>query len=171
MPAVTEVLELNPSEWPTKHSMSYFLRKNSGVGQSIVTVVPQNAAWQEFDPSEGYRVCRAVTSAIFWSTEMVLRCAAPIFPPCLYCRSTTRRKTATAAQPQRPRRQQRPRPLLPRQHRPCHTIRSQDTRSPCQAPPRLPLHTCHSCLRPRPLAPAAQPLPNPAQQLPGPRPR
>ena len=30
---------------------------------------------------EGYRVCFAVTSAIFWSTEMVFRSDGPSFPP------------------------------------------------------------------------------------------
>ncbi|MCH2402234.1 MAG: DUF1592 domain-containing protein [Pirellulales bacterium] len=34
--------------------MSYFLRKNAGVGQSIVTVIAKNAAWQDFDPSAGF---------------------------------------------------------------------------------------------------------------------
>ena len=52
LPAVTDVSESDIDESPSEgHSMSYFLRKNSGVGQSIVTVVPRNAAWQEFDPS------------------------------------------------------------------------------------------------------------------------
>lgn len=68
LPAVTEVLELKPNEWPSDHSMSYFLRKNSGVGQSIVTVIPKNAAWQEFDPSVGF------TTQLSSDDTIVLRC-------------------------------------------------------------------------------------------------
>ena len=68
LPAVTDVLELNAKEWPSDHSMSYFLRKNSGVGQSIVTVVPKNAAWQEFDPSIGF------TTQLSSDDTIVLRC-------------------------------------------------------------------------------------------------
>ena len=48
--------------------MSYFLRKNSGVGQSIVNVIPKNAAWQEFDPSEGF------TTRLSSDDTIVLRC-------------------------------------------------------------------------------------------------
>ena len=70
LPAVTDVLELNAKEWPSDHSMSYFLRKNSGVGQSIVTVVPKNAAWQEFDPSIGF------TTQLSADDTIVLRCNA-----------------------------------------------------------------------------------------------
>ncbi|MDB4750916.1 DUF1587 domain-containing protein, partial [Akkermansiaceae bacterium] len=55
LPAVKEISEINANEKSaTDHSMSYFLRKNSGVGQSIVTVIPKNAAWQDFDPSIGF---------------------------------------------------------------------------------------------------------------------
>jgi len=68
LPAVTEVLELKPNEWPSDHSMSYFLRKNSGVGQSIVTVIPKNAAWQEFDPSVGF------TTQLSSDDTIVLKC-------------------------------------------------------------------------------------------------
>ena len=68
LPTVTDVLELNAKEWPSDHSMSYFLRKNSGVGQSIVTVVPKNAAWQEFDPSIGF------TTQLSSDDTIVLRC-------------------------------------------------------------------------------------------------
>ena len=48
--------------------MSYFLRKNSGVGQSIVTVIPKNAAWQDFDPSIGF------TTQLSSDDTIVLRC-------------------------------------------------------------------------------------------------
>jgi len=68
LPAVTDALELNANEWPSEHSMSYFLRKNSGVGQSIVTVIPKNAAWQEFDPSIGF------TTQLSSDDTIVLRC-------------------------------------------------------------------------------------------------
>ena len=51
-------------------SMSYFLRKNSGVGQSIVTVIPKNAAWQDFDPREGFEASLSSDDTI------VLRCNA-----------------------------------------------------------------------------------------------
>ncbi|MDB2673550.1 DUF1592 domain-containing protein [Akkermansiaceae bacterium] len=68
LPAVTDVSELNANEWPSDHSMSYFLRKNSGVGQSIVTVIPKNAAWQEFDPSVGF------TTQLSSDDTIVLRC-------------------------------------------------------------------------------------------------
>ena len=53
LPAVTDV-SASDNDDASGHSMSYFLRKNSGVGQSIVTVIPRNAAWQEFDPREGF---------------------------------------------------------------------------------------------------------------------
>ena len=68
LPAVTDVLKLNTNEWPSDHSMSYFLRKNSGVGQSIVTVIPKNAAWQEFDPAIGF------TTQLSSDDTIVLRC-------------------------------------------------------------------------------------------------
>jgi hypothetical protein len=48
--------------------MSYFLRKNSGVGQSIVTVIPKNAAWQDFNPSIGF------TTQLSSDDTIVLRC-------------------------------------------------------------------------------------------------
>jgi hypothetical protein len=55
LPAVTDISEINSTDTPpTDHSMSYFLRKNSGVGQSIVTVIPKNAAWKDFNPSIGF---------------------------------------------------------------------------------------------------------------------
>ena len=55
LPAVKDVSALESDVAQTAgHSMSYFLRKNAGVGQSIVTVVPNNAAWKEFDPREGF---------------------------------------------------------------------------------------------------------------------
>jgi hypothetical protein len=50
------------------HSMSYFLRKNAGVGQSIVTVIAKNAAWQDFDPREGFEASLSSDDTI------VLRC-------------------------------------------------------------------------------------------------
>ena len=69
LPAVTDMEELTKEESPSSgHSMSYFLRKNSGVGQSIVNVVPKNAAWQEFDPSEGF------TAELSSDDTIVLRC-------------------------------------------------------------------------------------------------
>ena len=69
LPAVTEISESNnDASQSGDHSMSYFLRKNSGVGQSIVTVVPKNAAWQEFDPSEGF------TARLSHDDTIVLRC-------------------------------------------------------------------------------------------------
>lgn len=52
----------------TGHSMSYFLRKNAGVGQSIVTVIGKNAAWQEFDPRDGF------TTQLSSDDTIVLRC-------------------------------------------------------------------------------------------------
>ena len=69
LPAVTDVSNIDIDDSPSVgHSMSYFLRKNSGVGQSIVTVVPRNAAWQEFDPSEGF------TTRLSSNDTIVLRC-------------------------------------------------------------------------------------------------
>ena len=69
LPAVTDVLEIKTSVTPTTgHSMSYFLRKNTGVGQSIVTVIPKNAAWKEFDPSIGF------TTQLSSDDTIVLRC-------------------------------------------------------------------------------------------------
>ena len=68
-PAVTDVSEIKTSATPTTgHSMSYFLRKNTGVGQSIVTVIPKNAAWKEFDPSIGF------TTQLSSDDTIVLRC-------------------------------------------------------------------------------------------------
>lgn len=69
LPAVTNVSEIDQDDSPSiGHSMSYFLRKNSGVGQSIVNVVPKNAAWQEFDPSKGF------TTHLSSVDTVVLRC-------------------------------------------------------------------------------------------------
>ena len=69
LPAVTDVSEIKTSATPTNgHSMSYFLRKNTGVGQSIVTVIPKNAAWKEFDPSIGF------TTQLSSDDTIVLRC-------------------------------------------------------------------------------------------------
>ena len=69
LPAVKDVSASGSDDSPADgHSMSYFLRKNSGVGQSIVTVVPKNAAWQEFDPSEGF------TTQLSSDDTIVLRC-------------------------------------------------------------------------------------------------
>ena len=69
LPAVTDVSEIKTSANPTNgHSMSYFLRKNTGVGQSIVTVIPKNAAWKEFDPSIGF------TTQLSSDDTIVLRC-------------------------------------------------------------------------------------------------
>ena len=69
LPAVTDISEFNPNDTPpTDHSMSYFLRKNSGVGQSIVTVIPKNAAWKDFNPSIGF------TTQLSSDDTIVLRC-------------------------------------------------------------------------------------------------
>lgn len=69
LPAVTDVSEIKTSATPTTgDSMSYFLRKNTGVGQSIVTVIPKNAAWKEFDPSIGF------TTQLSSDDTIVLRC-------------------------------------------------------------------------------------------------
>ena len=69
LPAVTDI---SASDFDNSrsggHSMSYFLRKNSGVGQSIVTVIPKNADWQEFDPREGF------TARLSSDDTIVLRC-------------------------------------------------------------------------------------------------
>lgn len=71
LPAVTDIEEFAKDDSPSSaHSMSYFLRKNSGVGQSIVNVVPKNAAWQEFDPTEGF------TAELSSDDTIVLRCNA-----------------------------------------------------------------------------------------------
>ncbi len=69
LPAVKDVSDSDIGEAPSaSHSMSYFLRKNSGVGQSIVTVIKKNAAWQEFDPSKGF------TTRLSSDDTIVLRC-------------------------------------------------------------------------------------------------
>ena len=69
LPAVTDVSEIKTIATPTNgHSMSYFLRKNTGVGQSIVNVIPKNAAWKEFDPSIGF------TTQLSSDDTIVLRC-------------------------------------------------------------------------------------------------
>ena len=69
LPAVTDVSDsVIDGTPPAAHSMSYFLRKNAGVGQSIVTVVPKNAAWQDFDPREGF------TTQLSSDDTIVLRC-------------------------------------------------------------------------------------------------
>ena len=69
LPAVKDVSDSDVDGTPSVgHSMSYFLRKNSGVGQSIVTVIPKNAAWQDFDPSEGF------TAQLSSDDTIVLRC-------------------------------------------------------------------------------------------------
>lgn len=69
LPAVTDVSESDDDDSPSgDHSMSFFLRKNSGAGQSIVTVIPRNAAWQEFHPSEGF------TTRLSSDDTIVLRC-------------------------------------------------------------------------------------------------
>ena len=69
LPAVKDLSESDVDDTAgTGHSMSYFLRKNSGVGQSIVNVVPNNAAWKEFDPAEGFATTLSSDDTI------VLRC-------------------------------------------------------------------------------------------------
>ena len=69
LPAVTDISESdNDDSLAGDHSMSYFLRKNSGVGQSIVNVVPKNAAWQEFEPTEGF------TASLSSDDTIALRC-------------------------------------------------------------------------------------------------
>ena len=69
LPAVEDITEVYTDNMPqADHSMSYCLRKNSGVGQSIVNAVPRNAGWQEFKPSEGFTVKLSSNDTI------VLRC-------------------------------------------------------------------------------------------------
>ena len=69
LPSVIDISEINTNDKPqTDHSMSYFLRKNSGVGQSIVTVIPKNAAWKDFNPSIGF------TTQLSSDDTIVLRC-------------------------------------------------------------------------------------------------
>ena len=69
LPAVEQVSDSRvDDEQVGEHSMSYFLRKNSGVGQSIVTVIGKNAAWKEFDPREGF------TTRLSSDDTIVLRC-------------------------------------------------------------------------------------------------
>ena len=69
LPAVTNVSDSDIGDTPSAgHSMSYFLRKNSGVGQSIVTVINKKAAWRDFDPSEGF------TTRLSSDDTIVLRC-------------------------------------------------------------------------------------------------
>ena len=68
LPAVTDITEVNTEDTPTDHSMSFVLRKNSGVGQSIVNAVPRNAPWQEFNPSEGF------TTELASNDTIVLQC-------------------------------------------------------------------------------------------------
>lgn len=69
LPAVKDVSDSDIDDPSlTGHSMSYFLRKNAGVGQSIVTVIGKNAAWQEFDPREGF------TTQLSSDDTIVLRC-------------------------------------------------------------------------------------------------
>lgn len=69
LPTVKDISESDVDEAiSADHSMSYFLRKNAGVGQSIVTVIPQNAAWQEFDPRQGF------TARLSSDDTIVLRC-------------------------------------------------------------------------------------------------
>ena len=69
LPAVMDISEINTNDMPTTdHSMSYFLRKNSGVGQSIVTVIPKNAAWKDFNPNIGF------TTQLSSDDTIVLRC-------------------------------------------------------------------------------------------------
>ena len=69
LPAVKNLSDTGVDAQPTVgHSMSYFLRKNAGAGQSIVTVIPNNAAWQDFDPREGF------TTRLASDDTIVLRC-------------------------------------------------------------------------------------------------
>lgn len=69
LPAVKNMSDRGVDAQPTVgHSMSYFLRKNAGAGQSIVTVIPNNAAWQDFDPREGF------TTRLASDDTIVLRC-------------------------------------------------------------------------------------------------
>jgi hypothetical protein len=69
LPAVKDVSDSDIDDTPSvDHSMSYFLRKNAGAGQSIVTVIAKNAAWQDFDSSEGF------TTRLSSDDTIVLRC-------------------------------------------------------------------------------------------------
>ena len=69
LPGVTDITEVDTNDTPqTNHSMSFVLRKNSGVGQSIVNAVPKNAGWKEFDLSEGF------TTELSSTDTIVLRC-------------------------------------------------------------------------------------------------
>ena len=69
LPTIKEVTDNAIDDATTdEHSMSYFLRKNSGVGQSIVTVIAKNAAWQDFNPREGFEANLSSDDTI------VLRC-------------------------------------------------------------------------------------------------
>ena len=69
LPAVTDITEVDTNDTPqSNHSMSFVLRKNSGVGQSIVNAVHKNAGWKEFDLSEGFITQLSPTDTI------VLRC-------------------------------------------------------------------------------------------------
>jgi hypothetical protein len=69
LPAVKDVADSDIDDSPSVgHSMSYFLRKNAGAGQSIVTVIAKNAAWQDFDPREGFQARLSSDDTI------VLRC-------------------------------------------------------------------------------------------------
>lgn len=69
LPTVTDIAGVeDEGTEAAAHSMSYFLRKNAGVGQSIVTVVPKNAAWREFDPRVGF------TTSLSSDDTIVLRC-------------------------------------------------------------------------------------------------
>ncbi len=69
LPAVKDLADKGSDAQPiVGHSMSYFLRKNAGAGQSIVTVIPNNAAWQDFDPRKGF------TTRLSSDDTIVLRC-------------------------------------------------------------------------------------------------
>ena len=69
LPAVKDVSVGDITGTPsTDQSMSYFLRKNTGAGQSIVTVIGENAAWQDFNPNEGF------TTQLSSDDTIVLRC-------------------------------------------------------------------------------------------------
>lgn len=69
LPTVKNVTERDMDDTISEgQSMSYFLRKNSGVGQSIVTVIANNADWQNFDPREGFEANLSADDTI------VLRC-------------------------------------------------------------------------------------------------
>ncbi len=69
LPAVRNVTEGDVNDVSlAEHSMSYFLRKNTGVGQSIVTVINKNAEWKEFDPRVGF------TTELSSDDTIVLRC-------------------------------------------------------------------------------------------------